>query len=266
MFDNNTSLTGWKACPTEMRGLFITGTDTNVGKTIVTAGLLRGLRERGVDVCAVKPFQTGCVRREDGSLEAPDVEVYRKALAAGDEPADTDAPVTCIQGFEMPVSPHLAAWAKKEVCDLHAAAEGIARLSTQHEFVLVEGAGGVMVPLARHAMMLDLIAALGMPAIVVARNELGAINHTLLTLAALRHGEVHVMNVVMVETSPRADEVDDAVRISNPRAISEWGDVTITVGVPFRKDLHSKPRAGWKAIVKSLQSVIDEICIDLCEY
>jgi dethiobiotin synthase len=165
-------------------GVFVTGTDTNVGKTVVSAALLRRYR-RHAPLRYWKPVQTGIEQDDDTA------EVQRLA--------DCEASEILADGVRLrhPVSPHLAAVLNDRTISLDALMAVIAAQPPTDRFV-VEGAGGVLVPLNESDLMIDLIARLGFPAVVVSRSGLGTINHTLLTLLALRGRGVPVAGVVMV--------------------------------------------------------------------
>ncbi|MBN2216835.1 MAG: dethiobiotin synthase [Pirellulales bacterium] len=164
-----------------MPGLFITGTDTEVGKTYIAALVARDLRERGCRVGVYKPAASGA-RRIDGRLVADDaVQLWE---AAG-RPGRLDE--VCPQVFEAPLAPHLAAQAEGKQLNAPLLLDGIEPWQKQYEFVLVEGAGGLMSPLGDDLYVADLAAAFGYPLVVVTPNKLGTINQTLQTLMAAAH-------------------------------------------------------------------------------
>jgi dethiobiotin synthetase len=212
-----------------IRGVFVTGTDTGVGKTRVAGGLLRRLRAAGVDAVPMKPIQTGAVRDGRGRLASPDLdEVLAAAGLALPEPErDELAPYR----FEPACSPHLAARLAGRPIELATVAAAAARLSARHAALVVEGAGGVLVPLGPALTMLDLAAELALPAVVVARAGLGTLNHVLLTVDALRQRRVPVAGVVLNETEP-ADEATRWVRDDNAQTLDERG-ARVLARVPF---------------------------------
>jgi len=160
-------------------GLFITGTDTNVGKTFVAAAIARQLVRQGVRVGVYKPAASGCERDANGQLVSEDA--VRLWKAAG-EPAPLAA--VCPQLFAAPLAPHLAAQAEGKTLNAQLLREGLAYWDGRCDIVLVEGAGGLLSPLGEDEYVADLAADLGYPLIVVAPNELGVINQTLCTLIA----------------------------------------------------------------------------------
>ena len=210
------------------RGWFVTGTDTGVGKTHVTALLLAALRQAGVDAVPMKPVQTGC-RLRRGVLVAPDLEVA--LTAAGLTPAPDEKRWMCPARFRTPCSPDLAAereGGRIRVLELLAAYR---RLTARHGAVVVEGAGGIMVPLNARETMLDLMRALRLPVVLVARPGLGTINHTLLSLAALRAARLPLAGVVLNATRPGEGR---GLADSNRAAIERLGNVKVLAVLPWR--------------------------------
>lgn len=161
-----------------MRGLFITGTGTEVGKTYVAAMIARALVAEGRRVGVYKPAASGC-RREGDGLVADDAVVLWEAAG---RPATLEH--VCPQRFEAPLAPHLAAAAEGRQIDEALLASGAAYWRDECEILIVEGAGGLMSPLAEETYNADLASALGFPLVVVSENALGTIHHTLTTLIA----------------------------------------------------------------------------------
>lgn len=176
------------------KGLFITGTDTGVGKTLVAATLSLYLRNAGVDVGVMKPAETGL---DDTSALGPDAELLRWASGSQDPEEDI-----CPYRFSAPLAPSVAA-SKEQVrinyTDLVTQGK---KIIDRHEFTIVEGAGGLMVPLAGGLLMADLARELDLPLLVVSRPNLGTINHTLLTLFAARAMEIPVAGY-MINRMPK---------------------------------------------------------------
>ncbi|WP_276271843.1 dethiobiotin synthase [Haloarcula litorea] len=167
------------------RALFVVGTDTGVGKTVVTAGLTGWLRERGRDAVAVKPCQTG---------HPPDDDAGFVADACGDDDA-----AVCHRYLEPALAPEVAADVADEPLAYGEILSAVRESVAAHETAVVEGIGGLRVPLADGREVLDLVADLGLPALVVARSGLGTLNHTGLTVDALRARGVEVRGVVLNE-------------------------------------------------------------------
>lgn len=197
------------------RGLFITGTDTGVGKTFVAAGIARACRAAGWRVGVYKPVASGC----DPGREQ-DQDAWQLWEAAGRPLTLSDV---CPQCFEAPLAPHRAARAEGRQVDQARLAQGV-RVWDGFDLVLVEGAGGLMCPLTDDYYVADLAAELGWPLLVVAGNRLGVINHTLQTLivaATFREG-LPVAGVILNDLTseppaglPGADAAGDVSRSSN---------------------------------------------------
>lgn len=162
----------------ELRGIFVTGTDTGVGKTLVAAALARFLRRRGIDVAVCKPVESGVT---DLSQPGPDAQLLRLGAEATDSD-DLLAPVR----LTLPLAPSVAAEQEGVRISPECLVEGIRTLGSQHQFLIVEGAGGLMTPLAGGYLVADLARDAGLPLLTICRPGLGTINHTLLTLFAAR--------------------------------------------------------------------------------
>jgi dethiobiotin synthetase len=182
------------------RGFFVTGTDTDVGKTVVACALARGLRERGHDAGVMKPIETGV-----GS-EGPRDAIALRAAAGDVDPLED----VCPQRFALPAAPTVAAAAEGREVDLAAVDAAYARLAAQHELLVVEGAGGLLVPAAAGLTMADLAARFGLPLVVVARSALGTINHTRLTLEAARARGHDVAGLVISHATGPLSAADQA--------------------------------------------------------
>jgi dethiobiotin synthetase len=176
---------------TMTKGIFITGTDTGVGKTYVGVGITSALRKLGVDVGVMKPAETGC-RRRGGELIPADAVALMKASGSRD-PLDLVNPYR----FSKPLAPSVAAALEGERVEKTEILAAYRKLKQRHEFMLVEGAGGIMVPLSDDYLYLDLVKDLKLPVMIVARPSLGTINHTLLTIMALRSAKVTIAGIVI---------------------------------------------------------------------
>ncbi len=204
-----------------LRGLFVTGTDTGVGKTVAAAALLH--RYRGE--CPLrywKPIQTG-IERDDDTAEVSRLGACspHEVLAAGVR-------------LERPVSPHLAARLAGQPIDIETVLAPVKAEPASTRWV-VEGAGGLLVPVSDTANMADLINRLGLPAVIVARTALGTINHTLLTIEALRSRSIHAAGVIMVGV-PNADNRD---------AIEQYGRIDVLGVIPPLEPLTAGSLAAW---------------------
>jgi len=196
--------------------LFVTGTDTDVGKSIVTAGIVRALRRRGIDAVPMKPVQTG-VRRFAESDPA------LACRAAGWDPPEDELDWVMPYMFEDACSPHLAAERAGREIDLDLICDSLGRLLKAHQVVIVEGAGGLLVPLNRKSTFDSLISTCEAPTLVVADNRLGMINHTLLTLAELESLELPIAGVVVNNRTP-CPVSDEYIRRENVKAVQHYND------------------------------------------
>jgi dethiobiotin synthetase len=218
-------------------GLFITGTDTGVGKTYVGAMIARSLADGGHRVGVYKPAASGCTRENGDLVSADAVTLWN---AAG-RPGDLDR--VCPQRFAAPLAPHLAAREEGKQLDVDLLRQGIEYWRDRSDVIVVEGAGGLMSPLGAEQYVADLATELGFPLIVVSRNVLGTINQTLQTLIAAEfRGGLPVAGVVLNHVAPpSADDVslatnrrELAARLSAPvLAEVAWGVDTFDVVVDW---------------------------------
>lgn len=206
------------------KGYFITGTDTGVGKTVVTASLAVALRGQGFNVAVMKPVETGC-REEDGRLVPQDALFLRTASSC-------TAPLELITpyAFADPLAPAIAAEFAGASIDINQIRRCYQALLARHDIVLVEGAGGLLVPLTDRVTMLDMANALDLPLLIVARNVLGVINHTSLTVAVARTSGT-VLGVVLNQTEP--DDADDLSRLTNEQALRRWCKAPVYCKLPY---------------------------------
>lgn len=172
------------------RGFFITGTDTGIGKTFVTALIAASLRERDIDVGVMKPVETGCVT-EGGRLVPGDALLLKEAAKARDE-LDLINPYR----FRLPASPSIAARKEGIVIECGSIRDSFDLLTERHDILLVEGVGGLMVPLNGKETVADLIRLLAIPTIIVSGTQLGTINHTLLTVSTARQHGIEVAGII----------------------------------------------------------------------
>jgi dethiobiotin synthetase len=177
-----------------LRGLFVTGTDTGVGKTVVAAALLRTARRRGLRPVPFKPVETGC---DPDPLDA----------IALSRAAETPAALAeiCPYPLRLPAAPALAARAQDLRLDLGDLAARATAVGARGDFLVVEGAGGLLVPYADGATTLELAAALGLPLLIVARTGLGTVNHTALTLREAKRAGLEVAGVILNKTTATTD-------------------------------------------------------------
>jgi dethiobiotin synthetase len=177
-----------------LRGLFVTGTDTGVGKTTISAALLRLARRRGLTPIPFKPVETGC--------DGPPVDASLLWNAAQPPIPISEA---CLYALHLPAAPALAAHAEGIRVDLELVVERARALAARGDFLLVEGAGGLLVPYVDRLTTVELVRRLGLPLLVVARTALGTLNHTALTLREAERGGLQVAGVIFNRTAQRVE-------------------------------------------------------------
>ena len=229
-------------------GIFITGTDTGVGKTVVAASLLRCMRSKGVDAVPMKPVETGVVDT--------DTDLQFCLDACGLKPTAHDmADMTPFQ-YEPACSPHLAGRLAGSYPDIDTIVACAHRLGQEHSLVLMEGAGGVLAPLNESQTMLDLMATCRFPVMLVARSGLGTINHTLLSLEAIHARGLEVLGVVFNDTQP-AEQSDEFIRSDNPDCIERFGGVKILGHVPAMDSIGANAGLCWDTFEANMRGLTD---------
>jgi dethiobiotin synthetase len=169
------------------KGIFVTGTDTGVGKTVVSAALAWTLKQAGKKIIVMKPVQTGT---DSGGLI--DIEFVQKVI-------ETNHPLNevCPYRFPHPLAPSVAASLMGEKIDLEKIKSAFYKLSSTHDTVIVEGAGGLLVPITEDYLMSDLAFDLKLPLIIVSRPSLGTLNHTLLTVESARARRLEILGIII---------------------------------------------------------------------
>ncbi len=211
-------------------GFFVTGTDTGVGKTHVTALLLRELRRRGVNAAAMKPIACGADGRQDARI-------YRR-LMNNAAPLDVINPVY----LRHPLAPSVAARLERRRIDVGKIHSAFRVLSSGFRPLLVEGAGGLLVPIRRDYFVADLARDLGLPVVIVARLSLGTINHTLLTVRQARAAGLTVAGIILNDTLGR-------------RGVAEHTNVRVVpqlAGVPLLGVVAHAAQPDVRSIVRRL--------------
>lgn len=187
--------------------LFVTGTDTGVGKTSVSRLLLSSLRQAGYKVAAIKPIETGCEKISDGKLRAVDAELLAQA---------SGAPCPVLYPFINAVAPSVAAELENVSIDISSIKRAVEELSAENQLLLVEGAGGLLVPIASDYTFAELLSDIGASCLIVVASRLGAINHAALTFEAMRRRELASLGYVLNHLSPREGDI---VLETNPAPI-----------------------------------------------
>lgn len=172
-------------------GIFVTGTDTDVGKTFIAAGIASALKRQGINVGVMKPVHTGC-KTKNGVIIPTDSLVLVRA-AAVNNPMDLVTPYM----FKEPVAPYVAARKNNKRINPTRIMISFNKLCTKHDYMVVEGIGGVLVPITRNFYVADLIKKFNIPALIVTRPGLGTINHTMLTINYLKDLKIPIAGVLI---------------------------------------------------------------------
>ena len=229
------------------KGIFVTGTDTEAGKTIVTAALTAALRRAGLDAVPMKPVQTGAIGNEKGS-RSPDLDFCLSA--AGVELSEKEYRLLAPHCFELPASPHLAARKEERTLSVDLLCESFEKAARRHEVVVVEGVGGVLVPLNEREFVADLIERLGLPVVLAARTGLGTLNHTFLSIKELERRGAAPAGIVFCQTRPGPPGL---IEKDNIETIGRISGVPVLGTIPFIEGLDSErePPSGFAGIALS---------------
>ena len=209
------------------RGIFITGTDTGVGKTAVAAGIAMMLKERGINVGVMKPIETGCTVK-DGVSFPIDGRFLMDAAGVSDDPSI----VTTYQ-LKHPLAPMASAEIEGVSIDLQRIRDAYKHLSSSHDFMVVEGVGGLMVPIKDGIFLSDLILLIDLPVMIVARGSLGTINHTLLTIEYTKTRGIKVKGLIVNINKKEIGLVED----SNIKILKQLSGIDSVNIVPFIEGL-----------------------------
>ena len=216
-----------------MNGIFVTATDTEVGKTIVAGQIAAAVRSLGYDVGVMKPFASGCACKKnmvtgEEKLISEDAELLAK-LSGSTDPLEEIAPLC----FREPLAPMPAAEIENKAVNLDLVRQAWTGLSSRHDFMVVEGIGGLMVPITPGYYLLNVIVEFGLPALVVTRTGLGTLNHTILTVNTLRTNGIQVAGIVMNECE--SGEHGPAEK-TNPGILEKCLDLPAIYTIPHLQD------------------------------
>lgn len=206
-------------------GLFITGTDTDVGKTIVTASIATSLRDKGMDIGVFKPMMSGAKREDPNS----DVSILKQF-------ADDGNALERINPFQFdePLAPYIAAKREGRTITLEQVEQAWRNVEPDHDVFLVEGAGGLMVPMGPGYLAADVAKAIGYPLLIVARPGLGTVNHTLLTI---RYAESIGLRVAGIILNGMKKDTKGIAEQTNPALIEEFSGVPVIGMLPWMKEI-----------------------------
>lgn len=224
-------------------GVFITGTDTDVGKTVVSAALATALVQRSVDVGVMKPIETGVARRTPSDSDAAKLMTASRTS----DRLDDIRPYA----FEKPLAPLAAARREGKHVSLSAIVRAYYRLQTLHDLVLVEGVGGLLVPITPTANVLTLITRINVPVVVVARASLGGVNHALLTLTTLLTNKIPVLALVLNQSMPARTERARSQERSTVSLLRHLAGVPVLGPLPYRPSLENNWGAGIVQMARS---------------
>ncbi|MEW6325685.1 MAG: dethiobiotin synthase [Nitrospirota bacterium] len=224
------------------RGIFITGTGTGVGKTMVAAALAAWFRAEGYDVGVMKPVQTGC-RRAGKRWRLPDTDRLVRAARA-DDPIDLITPYR----FAPPLSPLAAARRAGRPISMLRLVAAYRALARRHRVIIVEGSGGLLVPLTPRLTLADLIRRVRLPTVVVARAGLGTLNHTALTVDAARRRGLRVAGIIL--NQPAAVRRDPSLA-DNAQLLRELTGLPVVGPLPHRRGLGRQHPDQWRVWLRT---------------
>jgi dethiobiotin synthetase len=204
------------------KGYFITGTDTGVGKTVVTALLASTLRRQGLRVGVMKPVETGCPRAGDDL--APQDSLFLRQISGCTAPQEIVTPYT----FAEPLAPAIAAELADTTIEMQHIRKCYEQLLAVHDIVLVEGAGGLLVPLTAQLSMHDIAVELDLPVLIVACNRLGTINHTAITVTIARQRS-QVLGIILNHIQAS----NNLAMQTNADALLRWGKAPLLGQIPY---------------------------------
>jgi len=205
------------------KGVFIAGTDTGVGKTLVSGGIAKILKDSGKRVGVFKPVASGCSHTNEGLVNA-DSEFLRYHSHC-DHSLSTISPV----GFVTPAAPVVCEEHENRLVDFGALADAYCRICEDSDVVVVEGIGGVRVPISEGVDVLEMARWFGLPVVIVTRPDLGTINHTLMTIDLVRGAGLDLAGVVISGYDPMDASLAEETL---PQVLTEWGNVEILSIVP----------------------------------
>lgn len=220
------------------KGIFITGTDTEVGKTVIAGGLAAALKAAGINVGVMKPIASGgvlsshCRERVKGRIISEDALFLKHAAQVNDE-LDLINPI-CLCN---PLAPSVAAEIEGVSIELEQIEDVFNQLSQNHDFMIVEGVGGIAAPIYDNLLVADMAQRFQLPLLIVARPNLGTINHTVLTVAFARSFNLHPCGVVLNGLRPESKGIAEE---TNPKEIARLTHLPIIGIVPFDERVQEK--------------------------
>ncbi|HHT9125141.1 MAG TPA: dethiobiotin synthase [Candidatus Brocadiia bacterium] len=222
------------------RGFFITGTDTGVGKTVVAGGLAAMLKSRGLDVGVMKPVATGG-KEIDGQIVSDDA-LFLMSMINCQDPYDLVNPICLVPAL----APTVAARLSNKAINMETVWNSFEILRAKHEFMIVEGVGGLLVPLSNNFYVVDMAKRMNLPLIIVSRPSLGTINHTLLTVMCARSKGLKIEGIIINNPPPYPPPQEGRERVgtgvaekTNPSEIEKCSGVPILGIIPYDKEINA---------------------------
>lgn len=223
------------------KGFFITGTDTGVGKTFAAGVVISALSFLGYRTGAMKPVESGCIREGSGLI--PSDGLFLRDIAGIDEPVDMVTPCR----FENPLAPLIAAEIESAEVSIKDIMAAFNYMASKYDALVIEGIGGLMVPLKRNYYVSDLAAELGLPLLIVSRPGLGTINHTMLTIDhALRAG-LKIAGIILNFTAPPENNLAER---TNQELLTRISNIPVLGKLPFAAEInrHIAERTAIKSL------------------
>lgn len=204
----------------KVKGIFVTGTDTEIGKTVIAGGLAAILKQAGANVGVMKPISTG---------DMTDAE-YLKHVTQVDDPLHLINPVSLCH----PLAPSVSANIEGKLVDMSQISKAYSILQQKYDYLIVEGVGGIAVPINDDKLVVDLIKHLGLPIIIVANAGLGTINHTMLTVEYARQHQITILGIVL---NMFQSEKASLAELTNPKEIERVTQIPVLGVVPFDEQI-----------------------------
>ena len=223
------------------KGVFVTGSDTGVGKTVIAGAIAAAIKAHGLDVGVMKPVASGA-KEIDGSLVSEDV-VYLKKIIDSTDDDDLVSPIR----LKPPIAPTIAAVKSGVPIDIDKVWKAYEVLSNRHDFVVVEGIGGLMVPVDDTLFVADLVRKMDLPLVIVGSDYLGTINHTLLTVEYAKSRNIRIKGIII-----NMLKGDDGF----VREIEKYSSVPILGTIPFKENV-SVENCVYGDIVEDLRREIN---------
>jgi dethiobiotin synthetase len=207
-----------------LKSLFITGTDTDVGKTYIAAGLAVAIRKTGIDVGVMKPFAAGTAQKK--GYKSEDIEILSRAAMACD-PESLVNP----QFFRIPASPYTAWMRLKTKPKVSTILSSFKKLTKLHDMILVEGMGGIMTPILKNYYITNLIKDMKIPTVIVTRSKVGTVNHTIMTVKMCEKYKIPIKGIII-------NNFDKGYPVKElKRDLENLTGVKVLGSIPFIKDM-----------------------------